>query len=779
MAGITDDELKALTDSEMRNAVGYFGGRLANMRQKALIYYEGLPKGDLAPPEIAGRSSVVATEVRNVILSMVPGLMEKFASGDAIVECEAKKPNDEKAAETASEYLNCLFLKKCAGHKVLETAFMDALISKVGFIKCYWDTRTIETREEYRGLNDIELSDIINDDDVEPIEHSAYADDDDQEQRQQAMQQMAVQLQQAMQAAQAGNQQAEQAVAQIQQQMQELQSMPPKMRHDITVKRRQNGGKLAIENVPPEEVMISRRMKSLDIDKEPNYFIGHRILRTASELKSEGYKNVDDISSDDNGVMLSMERVERQTWDDDLAYLSPTDSPSIDPAQRNIWITEIFIKCDYDGDGVSELRRVVRAGDRILANEEVDYPPWVALRPIVMPHRFFGLSPADLAMEPQRIKTHVLRSILDNLHFQVNGRFFAVEGQVNLDDLLTSRPGGVVRVKNPQAVGRLEQGVSDSSGAMNMLQYMQGFTEEATGWNRTANASDNPDSLNLTATAANLASNKANQRTDMMARNLADGIVDLFRLMLKLVSQHHDVMENVKIGKEWMTLDPREWANMFDITLAVGLGTGSKDQQVQHLNLLMQHQGAQLQTGLGTVTPENIYQASAKLTNALGFKNAELFFTDPKMQPQQQKPDHEMLKIQAGVQADQQKAQMQAQLKAQELQLQDQFNERQAQREMQLEQWKQSMQAQQNQHQNTLEAQREQLQARNEAMLEQMRMTMEQRMAALDRATQLLITHANNTTKIDVAELGAMTTLQASQASAAAAAGGSDGNQAD
>ena len=133
---------------------------------------------------------------------------------------------------------------------------------------------------------------------------------------------------------------------------------------------------------------------------------------------------------------------------------------------------------------ISELRKVVRAGNQILENEIVDCAPFVSITPVPMPHKFFGLSVADLALEAQKIKTNILRGMLDNMYLAINGRYFAVDGQVNLDDLLASRPGGVVRIKQPGAAGRLDQGAGDSQMGMAMMETMQGFLEDSTGWTR-------------------------------------------------------------------------------------------------------------------------------------------------------------------------------------------------------------------------------------------------------------------------------------------------------
>jgi hypothetical protein len=780
MAGMDQDQLKAITDAELRQAVGYQSGKLANMRQKALWYYEGLAKGDLAPPDVEGRSGVVSTDVRNTIEAMMPELMAKFASSERVVELEATKQQDEQAAKLASDYLNYLFYKKNDGHNILETWFKDALISKAGIIKVWWDTRTEEAREDYKGLDDVELAQLMDDEEVEVTEGKSYPDEEDAEQRQKALQQMQQQLAQAMQAAQQpapqmpqggpqngqppdgqmgnpqpsqqGDQKAQQAVMQLTQQIQRLTQMPPKMKYDVTCKRTRKGGKVAIENVPPEEFLISRKAKN--IKDAP--FCGHRIMRTVSELKSMGYKNVDDLTSDDNGQQFSMERTERLAFDDDIPWMN-TDQPNMDESQRIIWVTECYMRVDYDGDGIAELRKVVRAGNTILENEVVDAIPFVHVVPVKMPHRFFGLSVADLSMETQRIKTSILRAMLDNLYLQVNGRYFAVEGQVNLDDLLTSRPGGVVRTKSPGAVGRLDQAAGDSGNSMAMLQYMEQFLENSAGYNRMSQSSPNADSLNQTATAANIVTNKADMRTDLIARNFAEGVVDLFKMMLKLVCQHQDYAEDVKLGGDWVNIDPREWRNQFQFTINIGLGTGNKDQLVQHLMMQLNVQKEGMQIGI--TSPAGIYQSAKKLSEALGFKNCDVFWTDPaKQPPQQPKPNPDMQKIQMQTQADAQKFKAQTQVDMQKQQFEMQMREKEL-----------AMQAQTRQQELELEAQKQQLQAQADMQERQHKAELDAQLASQRLQFDQWKVQTDNETRILIAQINAGVALNKQQMAAAEA----------
>jgi len=751
MAKMTEDELKALVDSEMRNSIGYWGGKLAEQRRKAEYYYLGLPKGDLTPPEIDGRSSVVSPDVRNTIESMLPQLMLKFCGGDTVVEFEPTQPEDEQAAKQCTDYLNYLYFKKNNGHTITYTWLKDALLQKRGFLKVWWDTRKEETREEYRGLSDVELAQLMDDDEIEIIEQDAKPDEEDQEQREQALQQLGQQLQQAMQGAQMGNPQAQQAVQQLQGQVDNINQQPPKLLYDIACKRTKSGGKITVENVPPEEFLISRKAKDIATAS----FVGHRVLRTRSDLRSMGYKNVDEIQSDDSVSAFNQERIERLSIDDELAYAN-AEINNTDESQQQVWVVEAYVRCDWNGDGISELRKIVKAGNQILDNEEVDVAPFVSICPVPMPHKFFGLSVADLAIEGQKTRTSILRAQLDNMYLGVNGRYFAVNGQVNLDDLLTSRPGGVVRVDNPQAVGRLDQGMGDNNAAMGMMEYMHQFLEDSTGWSRQSQAND-PNGINKTATAANIVTNKADMRVDLIARNFAEGFVDLFRMMLKLVCQHQDKESQVRLSGQWVAMDPRQWRNQFDVSINVGLGVGSKDQQVAHLMALGERQ--QHAFAIGIVDPHGVYELHSELAKAMGFKNADKFFKDPAKGPQQpHKPDPEQIKAQAHMQVEQAKLQANAQIE-----------EQKRQSEAQIEQLRMQMQAQVDNNRQRAEAEQHQLKLQQEAQLEQLKAQFADQAHQRDMEFQRWKAELDASVRIQVANIGAQ--VKTNNAATAAAEG--------
>jgi hypothetical protein len=422
-------------------------------------------------------------------------------------------------------------------------------------------------------------------------------------------------------------------------------------------------------------------------------------------------------------VGRSMERAQRWSQDDSTAPFAQMVEPSGDPSMRRVWVVEAYLRADVDGDGIAEWRRLLKCGEKILDNEECDGPPFVSVTPVPMPHRFVGLSIADLAMGAQKQKTSMIRSIMDNLYLQVNGRYFAVEGQVNLDDLLTSRPGGVVRIKQPGAVGSLNQGMGNLGDVLQMLEYTENQKENRTGFTRQSAGAD-ANAINQTATGVSIVTNRADMRIELIARVFAEtGVKDLFIQILKLVCKYQNQPAEFNLNGRWLNLNPREWRHMFDVTVNVGLGTNDANQkQVQIGNLMAMMERL---APLGLVTPKEAFNAASEMVKALGYKDATRFLQDPKnTQGQPPKPDPKMqieqMKLQAASQHKQMDAQSTMQIEQAKMQASGQIEQAKLQMHMQVEQAKMQAQMQVDVNRQRAEAEQLQLKAQQDAQLSQL-----------------------------------------------------------
>jgi hypothetical protein len=394
-------------------------------------------------------------------------------------------------------------------------------------------------------------------------------------------------------------------------------------------------------------------------------------MMTRSELVAMGFDKdtVDGLPSGDR-LQYSQERLARYDRSE-----MPDDTQSIDYAMQEVEVYECYIRIDEDNDGIAELRRIVYAGNEILEDEECDYVPFHAICPIPIPHKFYGQSLADRTIDLQLIKTTITRQMLDNLYLTNNARVTVVDGQANLDDLLTSTPGGVIRVKNPQAVNQLVvQNVA--AQAFPMLEYLDSVQAKRTGVSD-AQQGLNPDILqNVTAAAVAAMQGAAAGKLELMARIFAEtGVKSLMQGILHLLCKYQDKPRVVRLRGQYVQFDPRQWSNQYDVSINVGLGTGSRQEQLAMLNMIMQKQENILQ-GYGPANPlvsvGQYRETLGRLIEAAGFKDTDSFFkpVPPEVdqmlsQPQQQQqPDPAMMIAQV----EQQKAQLKAQSDAQRLQ---------------------------------------------------------------------------------------------------------------
>ena len=634
----TEQELMSRIHEEISQSLGY-DGEISIQREEAIKYYYALPFGN----EVDGRSQYVDSTVQDTIEWIKPSLMRVFASGDEMVKFTPHGPEDVQAAEQATDYVNYVFTKDNNGWEILYSWFHDALLQKNGIVKVWWDEYPETQREEYHGLTDMEFEVLTGNKDVEVIEHEEYYEE--------------------------------------------------VTYHNVVLHRQDTNGKIKIENVPPDEFLISREAKGIQDAR----FVCHRVKKTVSDLREMYPDNdfdVGELGAGYNEEVYNAERMARYEIDDSFEWGGGLNENG-EEALREYWLHESFIKTDYDDDGIAELRKVCSVGDYIFSNEEVDKVPFVSITPLKIPHKFFGMSVADLVMDIQLIKSTLMRNLMDNAYNQNFGRYAVLEGQANLDDLLTQRPGGVVRVKSPNAIMPLATPPLQPE-SFQMLGYLDEVREARTGVNKNTQGI-NADALtsHTTATAVNAVMTNAQSRVELIARQFAEtGVKELMHCIYELLLKNQDKERVVMLRNQWVPVRPDMWNDKMDCTVSVALGNGSKDQQMAHLSQMLQFAGQAMQGGLPIVTPQNMYNLGAALIKAMGYQNVDDYLTQPPPpQPKQPSPEEQLAQMEmqvkqkeleiktadiqlkaAKIQQESQKNAVDAQLKAEELALEREQN---------------------------------------------------------------------------------------------------------
>lgn len=620
------DTIQGILAAELQAADDYGDSDLSQQRSKAMDYYLGDMDADMPQPE--GRSGAVSTDVADVVEDLMPQIMEVFAAGDTVVEFDPVGPEDEEAARQETDYVNHVFWNDNPGFRVLYDFAKDALLQKNGLVKVWWDEKAKAERETYAGdeaVSDDLFALLVADPDVEIIEHT-----------------------QVQRPGPGG---------------------VPELAHEVVLERRRTVGRCAVMAVPPEEFVISRRARSI----EDTPYCAHKVRRTESDLLAEGYdaELIRSLPSwherDDD------EEDARQTIDD----WDARDTDSKNRPMREIQVVEHYIHLDIDGSGIAQLRKVMTdaKGKKVLTKggvpdiEPFDVIPFADMTPVPMQHQFWGRSVAELVMDIQRIKTALVRSGLDNVYFLNNQRMEVAEDHASdttLDDLLTNRPGGIVRTKRPGGLIPI-QNQPILQHIAPVIEYWDQQRTARTGALQNGAVIPADVMNNSTATAANYIANTQQARVRLICRIFAEtGIKRMFLLMHRFVLRHDRRGKVVRMRGKWVAVDPRQWKTRTDMTASVGLGTGTKDQQLGHVREIL---GLQLKALEMQGSPQgpmvnlgNVYATLKRLVELAGLKSAELYFSEPtpeamaQMAQQPPKPDPKMLEAQAKAQLEQHKA---------------------------------------------------------------------------------------------------------------------------
>lgn len=648
---MSDDEFNGIITSEVQDAIDYIDNTISLERNVASQYYRGEPFGD----EEEGRSSVVSMDVRDTVQSILPSLMKVFTSSEKVVEFVPHGAEDVAMAEQATDYINHIFMQENQGFSVLYSAFKDALVRKAGIIKFYYDESVEVTTENYTDLTKEAMMMLLQEDDVEASAVKATPVGEPVMVQPAVMDEMGNIIQDPV--------------------------MDQPMSYDVELKRRSKNGRIKVEALPPEEFLIDRRAKSI----HDATIVAHRKMASVSELVAMGY---------DFDEVLEHAGEDFQ-FDTNSEYYTRNPTATLknftakDDANRRVLYIEAYVRADYDGDGIAELRKVCCMGDAhvIVRHEPYDHIPFAAFCPDPEPHTFFGQSLADITMDIQRIKSAILRNQLDSLAQAIHPRMAVVEGQANLEDVLNSEVGGIIRMRAPNMVQSFSQPFVGQQ-AFPMMAYMDEVKQSRTGINKAAAGLDADALQSTTKTAVAATVTAARQHLELIARIFAEtGMRDLFKGLLKLTILHQDEPRMIRLRNQFVPVDPRAWQAGFDVTVNVALGGVDDDQKMMLLESVAQRQENIIsQFGLENplVTLDQYRNTVGKIIETAGLKDVDNYFMSPSspqsqqimaqaaQKPKRKTPEETLAEVQIQqIQADMQTAAVKLQLEREKMFMED------------------------------------------------------------------------------------------------------------
>lgn len=574
---LSEEEFAGRVRMAIASAERFIDDHVTPHRVEAAKYYRGAYFGD----EEEGRSQVVLSEVRDTIQAMMPSLMRIFTSGQKIVEYMPRTPEDVVVAEQASDTVNFIFNEMNPGFQILHSVFKDALLKRAGIVTWWAESEDKVVEKHFSGMTEeevllfrqnnptAEFKYIYPETSINPLYPTTYK---------------------------------------------------------FCVKLVDRQAKYRIRALPPECFIIDKRARDTDRMFD---IIGYRDLVSVSDLIEMGFEEEDILEhgapGDDDLWVAEMEEQERNP-----GYETPYDDN--EPSLKRVKYMKVYIRIDKDGDGIAELRCIHAIGDTcyILKDEVVDHAPFALFCPDPEPHTVFGHSLADVTMDLQRIKSHVMRATLDSLAQSIFPRTVIVEGQVNIDDVLNKEVGAVVRARQIGAVQDMSTPFVGQA-AMPILDYLDQIKAQRTGITPTSQGLDADVLQSTTRAAVNAQISASQDRIELIARTFAEtGMRQLFSGLLKLITRHQDKPLLIRLRGQWVPVDVSQWDANMDCIVSVALGRGDDAQQMGFLTQLAQKQEQILQQmGLSNplVKPSQYANTLNQIVRKAGFKNPESFFS--------------------------------------------------------------------------------------------------------------------------------------------------------
>lgn len=583
-ANETNDELKSrlaeIVEAELADAKDFIDNEIGELRAKNTEYYNGELFGNEEP----GRSQVISRDVRDTVQAMMPSVMRVMHGGDRVVEFKPKRADAIAQAEQATDYINDVVLAQ-DNESFLEfySGYKDALVRKVGIWKWWWDERERLEASQHSGLSREDLLAFANDETIEEIETERTSEE----------------------------------------------GIMPEV-FDVTVHRRIKEGRARFKAVPGEQFLIDRRATSID----DATIVAHRELVSISDLVAMGYDE-DELEELGGGADASNE------FDGNTEYNARMPLASVggnrnerDPLLRKVLYVEAYVRAKLSGKegDPAQLVKVCGIGAspfKVLYHEAVDEINFASICPDPEPHAFFGTCPADQVVDLQLIKSNVLRGTLDSLTLSLFPRTQIVDGQVNMDDLLNTELGGVIRTTALESMREIKA-TFVGADALPMMEYLDKIREDRTKQSQASQGLD-ADALQSTTKAAVAATiSGAQANIELTCRIFAEtGVKRLMRGLLKLVQRHQDRPRTVRLRGEWVEVDPKAWDAEMDVTINVALGAGGPEEKLATLGMVKETQEGILQM-LGPNNPlvsmANYRNTLAEMLKLTGYKDADRYF---------------------------------------------------------------------------------------------------------------------------------------------------------
>ena len=588
---VTDEEISSIINDSIRQSVGSFtsGSEMQEQREAAINYYTQQPKGNLFP---TGVSKVVTSDTMEIVDSYLAVISELMLSNGKIAKFNPSDPSQTVAAGLASELTNhCIFTKN-NGWVELNTWIKGALLFKNSIIRWRWDEQTKTKIEEYENISVLEVDALLSEGDAEIVEIRVG------------------------------------------------EGIDPESGEEtydyVSIRREVDKSKVALENIPPESFMINR--DATDIASAS--FVGIQTEMTLSDLREMGFDVDDNIGEGveasnftfdyESSVRQSINEVQQNFREDFMGI-----------ANREVVVTESWIKVDRDGDGVAELKRFITVGEEILLEEYADSIPLACLNPIEIPYSFYGMSIADATKSATEIKTTITRGMIENVYLSNYGRVLADPNTVDFRALQSPEPHQIIPTNgSPMSSVHTLVPAQLAPSTFSLLEFMNTEKEMATGMTRAAQGVNEKlfDSGNSAGKIA-MVEQAAQKRISYVARRFAEtGFKDLCKGVYNLILENS---ESILKDYSYYNITPESLMSLENLTVDIDVGANSSANTQENMMMMAQQVMPMLYQSpesKGIINPKAPFTIARQLLESMGIDNWVDFIVDPDTeQGQQQK----------------------------------------------------------------------------------------------------------------------------------------------
>jgi hypothetical protein len=579
-----DDTIQA----RARRAWKYYRGEVDNPPANEILveggnsFYEG--------------SSVVIRTCADQLRMMVPEIARVFLASDEAVAYTPQSKEDEAFCEQATDYANYVYKVENDGENLMQDCIVNWGVIYAA-LEYYWKVDKRRARHDFNGIPDaVKLL----------MEQEAQAKQDVEfvaNPRQ-------ILIPQTVQGPDG----------------QPVEQMVPETVWDgYTVEVEEDKSRICIGSIAHDEFLIDPFSQS----REEPLLIGTDRRRLVSDVVAMGVPlDVVLAHKGQTGVGTGNQDGwgRRTTSDQNRDGQHETGDSALDVLR----LVEAVVRLDRDGDGIAESYRVLCLGDEhtLVQAKETDEYGYIVSSPYRVPHEPIGTGIVEETMDLQDIQTSLMRDSLNNFRRANHPREVVRAGDTEAYIGLKSWYAGPILCEDPSSLSwHVVPYVGDKS--FSYLQFFNDIAAKRTGVSEASQGLDPDIMKGQTSDGAKAVVLGSQARTEHLIREYALGIMrPLFRGILRLSVKYQDKKKTIRLRNQWVDVNPSQWNAEMDAQPRVGLGTGTRNERMQGLMVILAKQEMLLATGSPLADMEGYRQSLAELCELTGRKDSARYFKE-------------------------------------------------------------------------------------------------------------------------------------------------------